>query len=39
MRDILRCLRGNGWCQMVEIDFNAQSDNGTLTDGKPETGF
>ncbi|KAI0387584.1 S-adenosyl-L-methionine-dependent methyltransferase [Hypomontagnella monticulosa] len=33
MRDILRCLRVNGWCQMVEIDFNAQSDNGTLTDG------
>ncbi|KAI1409344.1 S-adenosyl-L-methionine-dependent methyltransferase [Hypoxylon sp. FL1857] len=32
MRDILRCLRGGGWCQMVEIDFNAQSDNGTLTD-------
>ncbi|OTA58477.1 S-adenosyl-L-methionine-dependent methyltransferase [Hypoxylon sp. EC38] len=33
MRDILRCLRGGGWCQMVEIDFSAQSDNGTLTDG------
>ncbi|KAI1075040.1 hypothetical protein F5B20DRAFT_397932 [Whalleya microplaca] len=33
MRDILRCLRGGGWCQMVEIDFNAQSDNGSLTDG------
>ncbi|KAI1767368.1 hypothetical protein GGR53DRAFT_463469 [Hypoxylon sp. FL1150] len=33
MRDILRCLRGNGWCQMVEIDFTAQSDNGTITDG------
>ncbi|KAI2624393.1 S-adenosyl-L-methionine-dependent methyltransferase [Hypoxylon sp. NC1633] len=33
MRDILRCLRGGGWCQMVEMDFNAQSDNGTLTDG------
>ncbi|KAI2781912.1 S-adenosyl-L-methionine-dependent methyltransferase [Daldinia loculata] len=33
MRDILRCLRRGGWCQMVEIDYNAQSDNGTLTDG------
>ncbi|KAI0597947.1 hypothetical protein F4775DRAFT_592939 [Biscogniauxia sp. FL1348] len=33
VRDIFRCLRGGGWCQMVEIDFNAQSDNGTLTDG------
>ncbi|KAI1497697.1 S-adenosyl-L-methionine-dependent methyltransferase [Biscogniauxia marginata] len=33
LRDIFRCLRGGGWCQMVEIDFNAQSDNGTLTDG------
>ncbi|KAI0009727.1 S-adenosyl-L-methionine-dependent methyltransferase [Xylariaceae sp. FL0662B] len=33
MRDILRCLRGGGWCQMVEIDYNAQSDNGSLTDG------
>lgn len=36
LRDILRCLRGGGWCQMVEMDFNAQSDNGTLTDGKPK---
>ncbi|KAI5926166.1 S-adenosyl-L-methionine-dependent methyltransferase [Camillea tinctor] len=33
LRDIFRCLRGGGWCQMVEIDFNAQSDNGTITDG------
>ncbi|KAI1658421.1 S-adenosyl-L-methionine-dependent methyltransferase [Daldinia decipiens] len=33
IRDILRCLRRGGWCQMVEIDYNAQSDNGTLTDG------
>ncbi|KAI1106954.1 S-adenosyl-L-methionine-dependent methyltransferase [Jackrogersella minutella] len=33
MRDILRCLRAGGWCQMVEMDFNAQSDNGTLTEG------
>ncbi|KAI8961675.1 S-adenosyl-L-methionine-dependent methyltransferase [Daldinia sp. FL1419] len=36
MRDILRCLRRGGWCQMVEIDYSAQSDNGTLTDGKAE---
>ncbi|XDG09632.1 hypothetical protein ABKA04_009247 [Annulohypoxylon sp. FPYF3050] len=36
LRDILRCLRGGGWCQMAEMDFNAQSDNGTLTDGKPK---
>ncbi|KAL7627643.1 hypothetical protein AAE478_001836 [Parahypoxylon ruwenzoriense] len=36
MRDILRCLRGGGWCQMVELDLNAQSDNGTLTDSEPE---
>ncbi|KAL2120466.1 hypothetical protein VTJ04DRAFT_4493 [Mycothermus thermophilus] len=32
LRDILRILRPGGWCQMVEIYFNAQSDNGTLTD-------
>ncbi|KAK1766742.1 S-adenosyl-L-methionine-dependent methyltransferase [Phialemonium atrogriseum] len=32
MADILRVLRPGGWCQMVEIYFNAQSDNGTLTD-------
>ncbi|KAK0643520.1 S-adenosyl-L-methionine-dependent methyltransferase [Cercophora newfieldiana] len=31
MTDILRVLRPGGWCQMVEIYFNAQSDNGTLT--------
>lgn len=34
MADILRVLRPGGWCQMVEIYFNAQSDNGTLTDSK-----
>ncbi|EGS21106.1 uncharacterized protein CTHT_0029470 [Thermochaetoides thermophila DSM 1495] len=33
MRDIYRILRPGGWCQMVEIYFNAQSDNGTLTAG------
>ncbi|KAI0098212.1 S-adenosyl-L-methionine-dependent methyltransferase [Nemania sp. FL0031] len=32
IRDIFRCLRPGGWVQMVEIDFNAQSDNGALTD-------
>ncbi|ROT38632.1 S-adenosyl-L-methionine-dependent methyltransferase, partial [Sodiomyces alkalinus F11] len=32
IRDIYRTLRPGGWCQMVEIYFNAQSDNGTLTD-------
>ncbi|RSL56591.1 hypothetical protein CEP54_008748 [Fusarium duplospermum] len=35
IRDIFRVLRPGGWCQMVEIYFNAQSDNGTLTRGKP----
>ncbi|RSL98414.1 hypothetical protein CDV31_012614 [Fusarium ambrosium] len=34
IRDIFRVLRPGGWCQMVEIYFNAQSDNGTLTRGK-----
>lgn len=34
MADIFRVLRPGGWCQMVEIYFNAQSDNGTLTDSR-----
>ncbi|KAH8736012.1 S-adenosyl-L-methionine-dependent methyltransferase [Ilyonectria robusta] len=34
IRDIFRVLRPGGWCQMVEIYFNAQSDNGTLTRGE-----
>lgn len=34
IRDIFRVLRPGGWCQMVEVYFNAQSDNGTLTPGK-----
>jgi hypothetical protein len=34
VRDIFRTLRQGGWCEMVEIYFNAQSDNGTLTDGE-----
>ncbi|KAK0751040.1 S-adenosyl-L-methionine-dependent methyltransferase, partial [Schizothecium vesticola] len=31
MSDVFRVLRPGGWCQMVEIYYNAQSDNGTLT--------
>ncbi|KAG8350413.1 hypothetical protein FVEN_g11434 [Fusarium venenatum] len=31
VRDIFRVLKPGGWCQIVEIYFNAQSDNGTLT--------
>jgi hypothetical protein len=34
IRDIFRVTRPGGWCQMVEIYFNAQSDNGSLTRGK-----
>ncbi|KAI0406121.1 S-adenosyl-L-methionine-dependent methyltransferase [Xylaria palmicola] len=32
IRDMFRCLRPGGWVQMVEIDFNAQSDNGAIAD-------
>jgi hypothetical protein len=32
LRDIFRVIRGGGWCQMVEIYYNVQSDNGSLTD-------
>ena len=32
--DIFRVLRPGGWVQMVEIYFNAQSDNGSLADGE-----
>ncbi|EPE10687.1 umta methyltransferase [Ophiostoma piceae UAMH 11346] len=32
MRDIFRVLRPGGWCQLAEIYFQAQSDNGSLTD-------
>jgi len=32
LRDMFRVLRGGGWCQMVEIYYNVQSDNGSLTD-------
>lgn len=38
MADILRVLRPGGWCQMVEIYYNAQSDNGTLTDSMSSLG-
>ncbi|KAI0478791.1 S-adenosyl-L-methionine-dependent methyltransferase [Xylariaceae sp. FL0804] len=34
LRDMLRCLRGGGWCQLVEIDYNAQSDNGRLAENQ-----
>jgi ubiquinone/menaquinone biosynthesis C-methylase UbiE len=30
IRDIYQCLKPGGWVQMVEIDFNAQSDNGAI---------
>ena len=33
VRDMHRVLRPGGWCQLVEIYFNAQSDNGSLTHG------
>ncbi|PSS25646.1 hypothetical protein M430DRAFT_48081 [Amorphotheca resinae ATCC 22711] len=32
LQDIFRVTRGGGWCQMVELYFNVQSDNGSLTD-------
>lgn len=32
--DIFRVLKPGGWCQMVELYLNAQSDNGTLTNGQ-----
>ncbi|EEQ91279.1 uncharacterized protein BDCG_06399 [Blastomyces dermatitidis ER-3] len=31
IRDIKKTLRRGGWVQMVEIYFNVQSDNGTIT--------
>lgn len=33
LRDMYRVLQPGGWCQLVEIYFNAQSDNGTLSAG------
>lgn len=35
LQDIYRVLQPGGWCQMVEMYFNAQSDNGTLSPGIP----
>ncbi|KAJ5215428.1 uncharacterized protein N7498_001835 [Penicillium cinerascens] len=32
INDIVRVLKPGGWVQMVEIYFNVQSDNGSLTD-------
>ncbi|KAJ5150251.1 hypothetical protein N7448_001829, partial [Penicillium atrosanguineum] len=32
INDIVRVLKPGGWVQMIEIYFNAQSDNGSLTD-------
>ncbi|OGE53513.1 hypothetical protein PENARI_c007G04567 [Penicillium arizonense] len=32
LRDIVSVLKPGGWVQMVEIYFNVQSDNGSLTD-------
>ncbi|KAL7961775.1 S-adenosyl-L-methionine-dependent methyltransferase [Trichoderma compactum] len=31
LRDMYRVLQPGGWCQLVEMYFNAQSDNGTLS--------
>jgi hypothetical protein len=33
LRDVFRVTRGGGWCQLVELYYNVQSDNGSLTDG------
>ncbi|KAK6354210.1 hypothetical protein TWF730_008622 [Orbilia blumenaviensis] len=32
MKDCFKVLKADGWLQMVEIYFNVQSDNGTLTE-------
>ncbi|EPS35435.1 hypothetical protein H072_11185 [Dactylellina haptotyla CBS 200.50] len=32
LRDCFKVLKSDGWLQMVEIYFNVQSDNGTLTE-------
>ncbi|KAK3196820.1 hypothetical protein K4F52_000164 [Lecanicillium sp. MT-2017a] len=34
VNDIFRVLKPGGWCQMIELYLNAQSDNGTLADGE-----
>ncbi|KAH6663497.1 S-adenosyl-L-methionine-dependent methyltransferase [Halenospora varia] len=33
IRDMFRVTRPGGWCQMVELYYNVQSDNGSLTEG------
>ncbi|KAJ5554953.1 hypothetical protein N7461_003423 [Penicillium sp. DV-2018c] len=33
LQDIVRVLKPGGWVQMVEIYYNVQSDNGSITDG------
>ncbi|CZT00663.1 related to methyltransferase [Rhynchosporium graminicola] len=33
LQDLLRVIRPGGWAQMVDLYCNAQSDNGSLTDG------
>ena len=33
LQEMFRVTRGGGWCQMVELYFNIQSDNGSLTPG------
>ncbi|RDW79767.1 hypothetical protein BP6252_04405 [Coleophoma cylindrospora] len=32
LRDMYHALRPGGWCQLVEMYFSVQSDNGTLTE-------
>jgi len=32
LRDMFRVTRPGGWCQMVELYFQVQSDNGSLTE-------
>ncbi|KAJ5599258.1 hypothetical protein N7450_000325 [Penicillium hetheringtonii] len=32
IRDIVRVLKRGGWVQMIELYFNVQSDNGSITD-------
>jgi hypothetical protein len=34
LRDIFRVIRPGGWCQMVELYLNCQSDNGKLTESR-----
>lgn len=33
LREMFRVTRPGGWCQMVELYYNVQSDNGSLTRG------